>query len=98
VVALIRTAGMRDLRGKRVFPRLLYLVALHEVDRLMHRLFSFFVGYPMARFRQFLTELETRRGTVDMVLSALSVLASLTRAYALLLLSLATLIAALTRF
>jgi hypothetical protein len=97
VVALIRTAGMRDLRGKRVFPRLLYLVALHEVDRLMHRLFRFFIGQPTGKVRQFLTELETRRGAVDILLSAGSVLAALIRAYALLLLSLATLIAVLTR-
>lgn len=97
MVALIRTAGMRDLRGKRVFPRLLYLVALHEVDRLMHSLFRLFVGEPMGKIRQFLTGLETRRGVVDVLLSAGSVLATLVRAYALLLLSVATLVAVLTR-
>lgn len=97
MVALIRTVGMRDLRGKRVFPRLLYLVALHEVDRLMHMLFRFFIGQPMGKFRQFLTELETRRGAADVLLAAGSVLATLIRAYALLFFALATLIAVLMR-
>ncbi len=97
MVALIRTFAMRDLREKRVFPRLIYLVALHELDRLMHSLFRTFVGRPMALCRQLLTEVEARQGIVAVFLAAGSVFAALVRAYALLFLSVAILIFALAR-
>jgi hypothetical protein len=97
VVALLQTIGMRDIRGRRVFPRLLYAVALHELDRLMHAAFALFVGRPVAQAGQFLDDLEERRGLIDLGLSALLVLATVIRAYALLLFSVAILVVALAR-
>jgi DNA-binding transcriptional regulator YbjK len=97
MVALIRTIGMRDLRDRRVFARLLYAVTLHEVDRLMHSMFNLFIGRPVDQWRHFFKDLAARRGAIDIVLSAGMVLATLLRAYALLFLSIATLVLAFSR-
>lgn len=88
---------MRDLRGKRVFPRILYLLALHELDRVMHGLFKLFVGQPTALFGQLLDEIEARKGVIAITLSAGAVLAALIRAYALLCLAIAVLLLALSQ-
>lgn len=98
MVALIRTIGMRDLREKRVFPRILYLVALHELDRLNHKLFRSLVGNPMDLIRQFVSELEARRPAANIILAAGMVLAGLIRAWALLILAVAAFVLTVQRF
>lgn len=98
MVVLAKSIRLNDLRGKRVFPRLAYAVALHAGDRAARRSFAFFLARPWRRIKEFFRTVDEHRETSEIVLAGFAVLSSLVRAYALLVLAVAIAIVAVADF
>lgn len=94
----MQTIGMRDLKGKRVFPRLFFAVSLHSFERMAAMLFTIFVSDPLRHVKQFFTSIRGYEDLAEIWIAGLAVISELIRAYALLLLALTALFVAVSRF
>jgi hypothetical protein len=88
---------MKDLRGRWVFPRLIYATSSHTVDRNFRRLFRFVVARPRNRIIQLFRTLDQHETKMEVLRAGLEATAALIRAIALLLLASASLALAFSR-
>lgn len=97
MVAIAKTLFLRDLRGKWVFPRLLYSVAAHGVDRASRKALAFFIARPWRRIVEFNRTLHDHRESAEVLLAAFAVLSAVVRAYAWLVAAFALLLFAIAK-
>jgi hypothetical protein len=95
---ILRTLFMQDLRGRFVFPRLVYAMSSQAVDRITRRLIRFMIMRPHNRVIQFSRTLRDHRDTAEILLAALAVLTAFVRSVASFLVAVSFLYLAILRF